>query len=268
MGLLLACMINRAELLGRALLEESEALHTGLPGGADGCGAGFYQAGEVLHRKRPRPIEGELDWAGVLDGIRSHLTIAHVRTARVADRRAENTQPFRMRQWLFAHVGEIPGFAAIRAQLLESLPDFLRRNIRGNTDSEVLFHVVLSFLHDAGQLDANDVDQSVVVGALRSSLTLVDRHTREVGAAPSGATLALTDGRQLYALRRGSALSLIERDRLPARGSESPGGQAADVRYVLIASAAEGPPAPGYRSIQEGEVLCVDRNLTVTSQHL
>ena len=58
MGLLLACMISRADLLGEALLEEREALDASLPKAADGWGAGFYQAGEALHRKLPQPIDG------------------------------------------------------------------------------------------------------------------------------------------------------------------------------------------------------------------
>src|SRR5262245_11709174 len=176
MGLLLACMISRADLLGEALLEERELLDTSLPRAADGWGAGFYQAGEALHRKLPQPIDGQIEWAGVLDGVRSHVVIAHVREATVGDRRADNTQPFRMRQWLFAHVGEIAGFGALRERLMESLPDFLRRNLRGQTDSELLFHLILSFLHDSGHLDSVDANDTAVFGALRGAVTLIDRY--------------------------------------------------------------------------------------------
>ena len=177
MGLLLGCMIDRADLLGEALIEEREALNAALVKGADGCGAGFYQAGEVLHRKRPRPIDGQVEWAGVLDGIRSHVVLAHVRKS-ATGQDAEGTQPFRMRQWLFAHVGTVAGFEALRPRLLESLPDFMQRNIRGNSDSEVLFHVVLSFLHDAGQLDGVDVSDAAVLSALRSSSRRCVSHRR------------------------------------------------------------------------------------------
>jgi predicted glutamine amidotransferase len=270
MGLLFACMISRPDLLGEALLEERTALDVTLPKAADGWGAGFYQAGEALHRKLPQPIEGQISWGGVLDGIRSHVVIAHVREATVGDRRADNTQPFRMRQWLFAHVGEVAGFTAVRERMIESLPDFLRRNIRGQTDSEVLFHVVLSFLHDAGQLDSVDVAGSAIVGALRGAVTLADRYTREVGATPGSLTLALTNGRQLYAMRRGSSLCLAQRDRLARRGDgmDSKQGQSQAVRYAMVASH-RGTSAPtGYREIADGEVVCIDRDLHVTLQTL
>jgi len=272
MGMLLASMISRADLLGEALLEERGALDASLPKAADGWGAGFYQSGEALHRKLPQPIDGQIEWAGVLDGIRSHVVIAHVREATVGDRRADNTQPFRMRQWLFAHVGEVAGFGALRERLMASLPDFLRRNIRGQTDSELLFHALLSFLHDSGHLDNVDINDAAVVGALRSTVTLIDRFAREVGATPSSLTLALTNGRQLYALRRGSPLCLVQRDSLAPRRS---GSDPVDVkqttqqsvRYVLVASYRDQLP-PGYREVAEGEVISVDRDLCVSRQTL
>ena len=268
MGLLLACMTSRADLLGEALLEEREALNRALVKGADGCGAGFYQAGEVLHRKRPRPIDGQVEWAGVLDGVRSHVAIAHVRTATTGGG-DEDTQPCRMRQWIFAHVGELAGFEAVREPLLESLPDFLRRNIRGNSDSELLFHVVLSFLHDAGQLDSMDVADATLVSALRSSVTLLDRHSREVGAEPKSLTLALTNGRQLFALRRGSPLALVEQERVPQRQSDAPGGTpTGSMRYVIVASTPDDDNPSDYRTVRDGEVVCVDRDLNVTTDRL
>jgi len=271
MGLLLACSITRADLLGEAIREESEALDAAMPARADGSGVGFYQAGEVLHRKRPQTSHDKLSWGDVLEDIRSDIAIAHIREATVGDGRAENTQPFRMRQWLFAHVGSLAGESAIREPLLESLPDFLRRNIRGQTDSELLFHVVLSFLHDSGHLDGVDVAHAAVLSALRSALTLVDRHGREVGAPPEGLALALTNGRQLYALRRGLPLAIAERSRLPRRDSDKPGGRAGHdygARYVIVATCKPGQPPTDYRELADGEVICVDRDLQVTSASL
>ncbi|MFI5306939.1 MAG: class II glutamine amidotransferase [Polyangiales bacterium] len=271
MGLLFTCMISRPDLLGEALREEREALEVTLPKAADGWGAGFYQAGEALHRKLPQPLEGQIAWSGVLEGVRSHVVIAHVREATVGDRKADNTQPFRMRQWLFAHVGEIAGHAAMRDRMLASLPDFLQRNIRGQTDSEVLFHVVLSFLHDGGHLDAVDVSDAAVVGALRGAVTLCDSYTREVGAAPGSLTMALTNGRQLYVMRRGSPLCMAQRDRLPANEGATPSDKHAPpqaVRYVIVASY-QGKTVPtDFREVAEGEVVCIDRDLRVNRQSL
>jgi glutamine amidotransferase len=268
MGLLFACMISRPDLLGAALLEERDAIDACMPASADGWGAGFYQSGEALHRKLPQPIEGRITWGAVLDGLRSHVAIAHVREAKIGDRRADNTQPFRMRQWLFAHAGEIAGYEGIRERMTQSLPDFLRRNIRGQTDSELFFHLVLSFLHDAGHVDTVDVPPLAVVGAIRSAVALADSHAREVGAQPGSLSIALTNGRQLYVSRRGSPMCVTSRDRLSHMGNELSGanqGAQQAARFVIATSYRDSAPPPGYRALEDGEIISVDLNLQLSS---
>ncbi len=269
MGHLIACMINRADLLEEAVRTEQDALQTPPAVPHDGWGVGFYQAGEVLHKKHPQPSSEALEWATLLRGVRSHVAIAHVRDASVGARRADNNHPFRMRQWLFAHAGMVEGFSALHERFLESMPDFLRRNIRGDTDSEHIFHLFLSFLHDAGQLDSLDVPDQAVLAALRSTIALVDRLVSEIGAPKSNLNLVLTNGRQLYALRHGGPMVYVERDRLsvpdeqqkPARPTES-------VRYVLIANAALQTLPHGYHAIEDGQMIAIDRDLHVTTHRL
>lgn len=264
MGQLLACMINRPELLQAAVRFETQTAQA-VPMAKDGWGVGFYHAGEVLHRKRPKADPAAADWPAVFEGIRSDVAIAHVREATVGAPRANNTHPFRMRQWLFAHSGSIGNFEAVRDRLVEGLPDFLRRNIRGDTDSEHVFHVLLSFLHDAGQLDVPEPSQSAVTGAVRASVTLVDQLSREVGAPVGDLNLALTNGRDLYVLRRGGPVYLAERDRLSIESTDEPEGpsDATDTRYVM-ALAQELPKAPsGFEAVDEGTLICVNRNLDV-----
>lgn len=272
MGHIIACMINRADLLADAVGAEQDAIGTPPPIAHDGWGVGFYQADEVLHKKHPQPDPANEPprWSNIVRGIRSHVAIAHVRDANVGPRRADNNHPFRMRQWLFAHSGMVEGFSAIQARLLESMPDFLRRNIRGETDSEHVFHVFLAFLHDAGQLDSTDVADQAVLGALRSTLTLIDRLVSEVGAPRSNMDMVLTNGRQLYALRRGTPMVLVERDRLAFPDEKREHGQSsrpgATVRYVLIASSEQVPEA--YSELADNEMISVDRDLHVTRHTL
>ena len=267
MGAFLACMITRDDLLGDAVREESSALTPFMPSEADGYGVGFYQAGEVLHRKRPQVIREPVSFSAVIDEIKSQVAIAHVREATVGDGRADNTQPFRMRQWLFGHVGSLAGQDALRERIESALPDFLRRNMRGQTDSELLFHVVLSFLHEGGHIDGVDVAHGAVVSALRKATELIDQHAAAVGAVPSSLTLALTNGRQLYAMQRGWQLAYVERNGIPKRDSDRPGEKRPhmlDVRYVAIASCRPDSAPQGYTMLNEGDILCVDRELRVT----
>jgi len=268
MGYLLTCMTNRAELLGDAIAGEKASLVAPPIDSADGYGVGFYQAGEVLHKKRPHPADRPGDWNDVVAGVRAHLAIAQVRQATDGDRRADNTHPFRMRQWLFAHAGKLAGFEAIRTRLAESLPDFLRRNIRGDTDSEYLFHLLLSFIHDAGQLDATDGSDAAVVGALRSTTTLVDRLASEVGAQPGCLNLALTNGRQIFVMRRGTPVVYVERERAPLAGDNGPPRSADTYRYVISASAHDERAPTDYHTLADSSVLVVDRDLRVNHHSL
>ncbi|MDD9942885.1 MAG: class II glutamine amidotransferase [Myxococcales bacterium] len=269
MGQLLACMINRPEHLQAAVRYETESARA-TPLAKDGWGIGFYHAGEVLHKKRPK-ADAATGWAGMFEGVRSDVAIAHVRDATVGAPRANNTHPFRMRQWLFAHGGSIGGFAAIRDRLVTGLPDFLQRNLRGDTDSEHLFHVLLSFLHDSGQIDVPEAAEQAVGAAIRSTVTLVDQLSREVGAPVGDLNLALTNGRDLYLLRRGGPYYLTERSSLMVEPGPTDGPDNAapsDTRYVL-ALAQELPEKPmGYRELGDNTVVHVSRDLAVTEQQL
>jgi len=271
MGHLLACMINRADLLKVAVRAEQDAiLPTPIPETA-GWGIGFYQADDVLHKKRPTTTREPFLWTDAVQDVNSHCLVAHARDAVVANSNAENTHPFRMRQWLFVHAGSVERFDAIREPLLEALPDFIRRNIRGETDSEHLFHVLLSFLHDAGALDGLDVKDSDVVSATRSTLALIDRLSSEVGAPAGTINFALTNGQHLYALHRGGPLMLTKRSQLSV-GSEPPGGEASraasSVRYVMIASGEVTASTIGYEAIAPNTLIAVDRDIEITSHSL
>jgi len=181
---------NRADLAGRVLASEAETLRvrakaeTGKPGGPLGWGVGFYQGGEVLMRRRPIDDRPEIDVAKNAFDVRADVLIGQVRQATVGALRTENTHPFRYRQWLFAQTGTVSQFDGIKDRLQTSVPEFLRGGIRGETDAEIVFHVFLSFLHDAGRLHDMSIEEAVVRDALRSTLAVVDGMTAEIGGAP------------------------------------------------------------------------------------
>jgi predicted glutamine amidotransferase len=194
---------NRADLAGRALAAEKDALTVQSRGGQLGWGIGFYQGGEVLMRRRPIDDHPAIDVAKVASDVRADLLLGHVRSATVGSLRTENTHPFRYRQWLFAMTGTLPSFDSIRERLVASVPEFLRSSIRGETDAELLFYVFLSFLHDAGRLTDALMAPPHVRDALRSCVAVVDGMAAEVGGAPSQVNVMASDGENLFALHRG-----------------------------------------------------------------
>lgn len=181
---------NRPDLGTRVL--ELEAKHLAVhrkPGVIPGWGVGFYQGGEFLLKRRPIDDRPELDFREITRGVRADIVVAHVRVGTIGVARNENTHPFRYRQWLFAQTGTINAFATLRGRLTDSLPQFLLRDVRGETDAELLFHLFLSFLHDAGQLDRPHVPASTARASMRSSLALVDRLCAEEGHEPTALNL-------------------------------------------------------------------------------
>jgi glutamine amidotransferase len=196
---------NRPDLAARVLAFEADALRARSKGAPLGWGLGFYQGGEVLMRRRPIDERPEIDVARLAADVRADLVVGHVRHATVGALRTENTHPFRYRQWLFAQTGTVPGFDQVRERLVASVPDFLRSGIRGDTDAEVVFHVFLSFLHDAGRLNEGQVEATLVREALRSTLAVTDGMTAEVGAEAAKLNMMVSSGDQLVAVHRSDA---------------------------------------------------------------
>ncbi|MCZ6807494.1 MAG: class II glutamine amidotransferase [Deltaproteobacteria bacterium] len=268
MSRLIGYVANRSDRLRDALHQERIVLkQETAPPSASGWGIGFYQGDEVLHKKRPTHPGERVDWEHIAGEVHSDCAVMHLRQPTVGDFRAENTHPFRMRQWFFAHQGTISGFGAIRTNLAETIPDFIRRNIRGQTDSEYLFHTVLTFLHDAGQLENPDISETQALPAISAAVALVERLTAEVGATDNSLSFILTNGRSMYALRHGAPMIYVERQGMhdPPEDYTPPPTGSTQIRYVLVVSGAEDTPVPvGYEMIAERSVAVINRGLDVT----
>ena len=135
----------------------------------------------------------------------------HMREPTVGDFRTDNTHPFRFRRWTFAHQGTVAGFAALRDGLVDGLPDFLRRNLHGETDSEVFFHHVLGGLHRRGVLDSQAPPREAVAAAIMDTVQVLTGLSKAHSDAPSGLTCVLTDGHLTTAVCQGAPLFYVER---------------------------------------------------------
>lgn len=198
---------NRPDLGARVIELEGRALNVRRPPSVTpGWGVGFYQAGEILLKRRPIDDRPEISLMDLIRDVRADTLVAHVRLATVGAPRTENTHPFRYRQWLFASTGTVQAFAKLRGRLTEQLPQFLHRDVRGETDSELLFHLFLSFLHDAGQLDRPAVDPASVHSALRGVISLVDSLCAEEGAPATALNILVTNPDHLFAVHAGAPM--------------------------------------------------------------
>jgi glutamine amidotransferase len=93
---------------------------------------------------------------------------------------------------------------------MEVQPAFLRPNVRGDTDSELFFYLFLSYLHDEGHLDRQNVPTDVVHQALRDSLRLVDGLCTEAGLPKHSGDILLTNGESLIGVHRSGKMAMLD----------------------------------------------------------
>lgn len=137
--------------------------------------------------------------------IFSQQVLAHVRRATVGRPSIENTHPFVDGPWAFIHNGTIPGFDRMRAQLLTLMPEERRNAIRGDTDSEHIFHYLRSLQERAPDRAPLDV--------LYQGLRQIMEWCCELEpTARIGLNVILTDGEQMVGSRIGRTLYYLERD--------------------------------------------------------
>jgi predicted glutamine amidotransferase len=201
MSRVLALVGNRPDVCGVAAKKYAHLLQVETHGKALGWGIGFYQAGEALLRRRPLDDREVIEIAALND-ISAGLIIAQIRTPGVGALRTENTPPFRYRDWLFAQRGTIAQFDQIRDPLLERLPEFLRCNMRGETDGEAMFYSFLSCLDEATGLDRDRISAAQIREALRAAVARADQLLEGVNQPAASIDWFVSDGECLVALHR------------------------------------------------------------------
>lgn len=219
MARLLGFIGNRPDLGARGIALDAAAFE--VRGGAErsssatpeksseaglGWGVGFYQGGEILLKRRPVDDRKRIGFAELIKDIKADVLVGHIRNATVGALKTENTHPFRYRQWLFAQTGTVPKIDVLRGRLRDSLPQFLARDVRGDTDAELVFYLFLSFLHDGSSLDRTVVDPSDARAALRSSISLLDRLSAEEGEGPPPLNVVVACGDYVIGARRAAPM--------------------------------------------------------------
>jgi len=175
-----------------------QSLHSHLgaePTNGDGFGLGWYtdQPRPGVFRST-EPAWNDRNLEELTAQIRSGCVLAHVRASTGSPVQQTNCHPFRRGRWLFAHNGLISGFHASKRDLVMAVDPSLFTEIEGTTDTEVLFHLALTFgLEDDP------------VAAMSRAVGLVEETGRSHGEPyPMQMTVAATDGESLYAFRYSS----------------------------------------------------------------
>lgn len=161
-----------------------------------------HEAGWRIH-KGTRPA-GECDrFHQVAARSAGNLLIAHVRQKTVGPTRIENTHPFVQSGWVFAHNGTLKDYAWMRPEISAGR----MAQLRGDTDSEVLFAYFLTKLDEAGATFIHN-DPAM----LEKATEVVEATAAHLRAKNAGAfNFLLSDGSALFVHRFGRSLFLLER---------------------------------------------------------
>src|SRR3954471_6594039 len=196
---LFACICTHPQRLSAALAPVRAALVAQPP--VTRWGMGYIQGGDVLLVRTPRASEAAVDLAGplALGEIKSDCVIAQaVRDDGFSG--TDNTPPFRFRRWMYAQAA-MPALDASALRLLEHIPEYLRRNLKGKTPAELIFHVFLAMLHDEGNIDDPNLPPAAQRRALSATLKLVNAELERAGKTGDAAiklgNVALTNGRSM-----------------------------------------------------------------------
>lgn len=240
----------------------------------DGWGLAFFQGGEVLLQRHPKqPTGGVLDFYKQLKDLRTDYLVGVV--GEPGTNKLENTQPYRLRSWVWAQSGRIPEFGAVQQRLLDNVPDFLRRNIRGQNDAEILFHLYVAFLHDANKLDDPNIRVTDAAKALSGALLMLDKLRHESAShGDANINLATTNGRILLLARRGGAMwmrrtqGMVDcqkcRESNPEMREEKRRMPHEHLRSVLVVCEPETLADDGWEEMPKDSVVAVARDLTTS----
>ncbi|MBK6579735.1 MAG: class II glutamine amidotransferase [Sandaracinaceae bacterium] len=190
----------------RSLMAADNALGAQSDKHRDGWGVAFYVDDSPHITRSPTTAIDDHLFHRVSGIVASETVLAHVRKATVGNNSVLNCHPFQYGRWTMAHNGEIRDFERHRAAMRELVDDGLRRYILGDTDSEVIFFIFLTFLRRRAPLYARFALEDVFA-ALRQTITLI-RERCDTGEPEGDAllTIIVTDGTLMAATQGGKEL--------------------------------------------------------------
>lgn len=159
----------------------------------DGFGIGWYsERSEPGLYKDETPAWSNNNLRELCRQIRSRIFFAHVRATTTGAVQRSNCHPFKYKNWLFQHNGDVSEFHKVRRDLQMDIAPELYPELKGTTDSETCFLLALTY-----GLQTNPKE------ALRRMVDRVQRAMVENDLDDGGLNLscAMSDGQKIYTLR-------------------------------------------------------------------
>ncbi len=122
---------------------------------ADGFGIAWKNKKSFGLYKNYLPIWNDLNLNFITKSISSSLVIGNVRSATINENQGYfNTHPFYLKNYIFSHNGYIKDFNSVsKKRIYRYLNNKSQSLIKGNTDSELIFILLMQYINDTKNVD-------------------------------------------------------------------------------------------------------------------
>jgi len=137
--------------------------------------------------------------------FRANCMFAHIRAASEGVVSEANSHPFHFGQFLMMHNGGIPQFNRIKRKLQSLLNDELFLWIKGQTDSEHIFALLMQYIYETAEPD-QPLTEHQVMKCFQRTFDTVQQLKKEAGIGEEVSTFNMmaTDGHRIFGTRYSS----------------------------------------------------------------
>lgn len=240
----------------------------------DGWGVAYYLA-DTPHLIKSSSSAVSCQLFHKVSGVVSSQTVlAHLRSATIGPLDSINTHPFQYGRWVFAHNGNIKSFAKYRDELIALVDLSLQKFVLGETDSELIFFILLSHMNKHSDIHLPWKSMSELETAVRQTVSDITAIVGEYCAVDNAEntetflTFLMTDGNSMIAHQGGKKLFYSthkklcsERDTCPYFAHQCENAvQKGQISHLLFSS----EPLDGenvWQEMQVGEIISIDTQM-------
>lgn len=265
-----------------SLLHAENALHDQSQRHPDGWGIAYYlERVPHLVKSSDTALNDQL-FKRVSGVVSSHTVMAHIRKATQGEHTILNSHPFQYGNWIFAHNGNLNNLERHRGKLLDLISPGLRKFILGNTDSELIFFIILTEIQKNHSLDTTDIPIDLlkinIENALRKIVFITGPLINREKPKPNENYISflLTNGRVFLGFQGGQPLKYCthktkcpERDDCPHFSSicESPTTPGKKINHLIFTSEKiEGVNV--WNTMKPGDLVGVDHTMNFFKEKL